>query len=350
MATTSKQERSAGSVPPMKRRARQDRLPKLGRRRTDRSRAVLPIRLTGAVPPHPLVDDNLAKVPAWNGATNFSFGTCGPVTIANAIIATWAYLQDAVVAVTDDAIYDFYARSGNPDFDPDTGAGDNGVDMTVMMAELVRNGIDVTMPGGPVKRVRALCFGTVDAGLYDDLHATTSIFGGFAGGSDLDVAQQSQPDLWDYSPSPAWGGHATWMGAYTSAIGTHARDIDLITWMTRCGTTPSFISHQLGEAYAIVFQPLWDHPAFAEGVDRYGLVADFEAVTGRPWTGPDPGPAPEPPPPPPGAGPDALTRAYLGNPDMLRWARARHVGRKPGSNRWAADQFLALRKAEGVGS
>jgi len=327
------------TTPPVRRRP-------TGLRRTDKARAVVSLPLTGVLPAYPLVADNLARVPAWCGRTNLRFGTCGPCMSANSAIQAWSYLLSLDVAVGDDAVYDLYRRSGNPGFDPATGAGDDGVDMTVMLAELVWGGITITRATGQSETVRPLLFARVPFPPYENLHALTAIFGGAALAVDLDAAQESQTDagLWDYvAGSPAWGGHAVWGGAYTSAADPHARDESLITWMHQCGTTSWFLNHQLSEVYVIVWPALWDHPAFTAGVDRPALVADFEAVTGRAWTGPDPGG----PPPDPAGGMDAATRAFLTDPVMRTWAGLRHTNPRNG-NQYAANQYNLLRHEEGL--
>jgi hypothetical protein len=271
-------------------------VPKLGLRRRDRSRAVLPLTLTGAVPTHPATADYLDTVGVWNGETNFQFGTCGPVSVANSAISTWWWCLGQHVTVSDSAIFKLYKASGNPDFNPDTGEGDNGVEMTVMLSALLRQGLDITLPGGGVSTVKPICFAAAQfPGTYDDLHAVTSIFGGETLAADLDVAQQDQTDagLWDYmAGSDPWGGHAFHGGAYTSATGAHELDVSQITWKMRCGMTPGFINHQLAEVYVIVWEPTWEHDAFQQGVDQQAMAADFTAVTGRAWPGPAPAPSP----------------------------------------------------------
>lgn len=298
---------------------------RLGLRHRDRSRPLMAMPLTGAVPQHPLTVDHLAMVLAWNGQTNYWYGTCGPVYVYNSAIATWQYLLGQMISGTDEQVFDFYRRSGNPSFDPDAPPGpdgyvpgDDGVEMTVMLAELVRNGIEITHADGGTERIKPYCFGSVPVGTYEALHATTSIFGGLGMASDLDVAQQGQTDngLWEYVPRSApWGGHATLGGAYTSRLGPGLADIALITWMERVSTTQPFITHQLSEAFAVVWAPLWDHPDFQAGVDRAALAADFTAVTGRPWPGP--------PVPPPPSSPSSFDEAWAaGQPGGVQaWCR-----------------------------
>jgi hypothetical protein len=322
--------------------------PALGRRPTDPHRLARTIHLplTGAVPDHPLVTDHLAQVPLWNGETNFQWGTCGPVSVANSAIMTWKYLLGATISVPDADIFDLYRRSGNPTFNPATGAGDDGVDMTVMLAELVRGGLWITHTGGARELVKPLCFAMHQPGI-ETVHAVTSIFGGDIFGLDLDVAQQTQTNagVWDYVPgSAAWGGHAVFAGAYTSDATPHHVDESLISWLERVGTTDVFLNHQLPEAYIIVWPALWDHPAFQAGVDRAALAAAFTDCTGRPFPLPVPPPPPGPTPPPEPT-PPATTdgdRAYW---EVIRpWALTRHHGadatRAAAARTWAGTHGL----------
>jgi len=329
------------------------RSPKLGLRRTNKARPQVPITLTGVVPAHPATADHLDRVPTWNGDTNYNFGTCGPCSVANSAIMTWKYLAGVDISVTDQAIFDLYRASGNPDFDPATGAGDNGVDMTVMLSALVKQGLALTMPDGSVNVIKPLAYGQVQWPPYDDIHAVTAIFGGALGAFALDTSQQRQTDahVWDYAPSAPWGGHACFCGAYTSATAAHQVDESLITWMERCGTTASFLNHQLEELYAVVWPPLWDSPDFIAGVDRAALAADFTAITGRPFPVPVPPPTPPPgPTPPPAPVPDAALHAYLTDPQMDKWAKRWSPTTAPGSTGYAKQQYRNLQTSEGGGA
>lgn len=309
--------------------------PQLGRRPADpeRYRATIELPMTG-VPVHPVVADHLSGVPTWVLGQNYVFGTCGPVSVANHAKMTWKYLLGEDITVTDDAVFDLYRRSGNPDFDPATGAGDNGVDMTVMLSALVKYGIEITHANGDVELVKPLCFAKTGQSI-GTIRAVTAIFGGLLFGLDLQVAQQEQTEhgLWYFDLSPAWGGHATMAGRYTSDPDPNRADESLVTWGEVVGTTDVFLGSQLAETYVIVWKPLWDKPSFTDGVDRMVLAADYTAVTGRvfPWPA-TPTPAPAPP------DPDAALW------DALKpWALARHVS----GNRAAANTVRAWAKAKG---
>jgi len=277
------------------------RVPKLGRRHTDKTRPLVALDLTGVVPDHPATADHLSAVPTWNGDTNFNYGTCGPCDCANSIIACYKYLLGQDISVSDDAIFNLYRRSGNPNFDPATDADDNGVDMTVMLSALVKGGITITHPGGGTELVKPYLFGTVPLDV-PSFQATTAIMGGVTMASTLDVAQQNQTGNgnWDYvAGSGVWGGHATYGGLYLPQAGAHDLLAKLVTWQQPQGFTTGFYAHQVEQLFVIIWPPLWDHPAFQAGYDQPAMVAAFEAITHRKWTGPPPVPAPTPPPPGP---------------------------------------------------
>jgi hypothetical protein len=304
----------------------------LGRNPADPARLArtVKLRFTGTLPPHPISADHLTSVPRWMLGGNDRFGTCGPTYVANSAVLTWHWLKGEEITVPDDAIWDLYRRSGNPNFNPQTDADDNGVDMTVMLSALVKGGITITHANGTTETIKPLAFAQ-HATDIDTVRAVTSIFGHDGFGLDLDQAQQAQTDrgLWDYAPSGPWGGHAVLGGSYTSAAGAGQRDESVVTWAEVCGTTDSFLSHQLSEAYVIVWAPVWDHPAFQAGVDQAALAADYQAVTGRPFPAPAPVPPPPPPPPPPPV-PGTIridpADTALDHAIPTSWLHGRHIG------------------------
>lgn len=287
------------------------RLPALGMRRADPRRLArtVTLPLTAAAPAHPLSADHLAGISGWVLGGNDRYGTCGPVSVANSAVLTWHWLLGADITVSDAQIFDLYRRSGNPSFNPATGAGDNGVDMTVMLAELVRNGVGITHPDGTAEIVKPVCFASHPTD-PQTVQAVTSIFGFDLFGMDLKVAQQAQTaaGLWDYvARSSEWGGHATCGGAYTGSAAARTADEKLITWAQVVGTTDAFLTRQLQEGYVVVWPALWAHPAFQAGVDQAALAAAYTASTGRPF------PLPVTPPPvtPPSGNPDPALAAAM---------------------------------------
>lgn len=234
--------------------------------------------LTGIVPAHPVTADHFRKL-AFGLYANDRFGVCGPTSAANIVRLVTGGLLGKEIQPSQSDVFDLYRRSGNPNFDPTTGADDNGVDMQTMLEALLSGGIG-DGKGGNVKPV---AFAKVSAHNDQQIEAAVSIFGGVLWGVLLQTAQQSQssmrPPVWDYSPSPTWGGHAVLNGAYEAADGSVIEDV--ISWKMRVQTLPLFRQHQLQECWAVIWPWNLSHPAFQAGVNVTQLAVDYKALTGK---------------------------------------------------------------------
>lgn len=258
----------------------------LGRRSPKRAPAVkLSRALTGVIPTHPDKVDHFSTVSDWGMYGNDHFGVCGPTGVANQRKQITRYLSGAEVSPTQDDVFDLYRRSGNPGFDPATGADDNGVDLQTMCEALLSGGI-----GG----VKPIAFAQVDHTNLDEVRAAIAIFGSVLLGVDLELAQQTQTGngLWDYRRSSEWGGHAVLAGRYSSGPDRTA----VITWAEVVNVTDAFFAHQLDEVWAVIWPEHLGTVEFQQGVDLAGLAADYEALTGRPFPV-EPAPVPTPPAP-----------------------------------------------------
>lgn len=298
---------------------------KLGRRPPKNAPALrLSSFLTGVVPAAPPLADHFAKVPSWLLGENDRYGDCGPVSVANQRLLITSYLSQPQ-RVTQDNIFDLYRRSGNPGFDPATGADDNGVEMQTMLEATVAGGIGGT---------KALAFAKVDPTNEQEWQAAIAIFGSILLGVTLDTAQQAQTDagLWDYRQSPIWGGHAILGGRYKENLGDVGDRTGVITWAQVVDMTDPFIAHQMDETWVVVWPEHLGTKAFQEGIDLAALASAYEALTGRPF----PQVAP---PPPPAASPADVTLAA----SVRAWAFARHSG----ANRLAAQAVQVWLKAKG---
>ena len=260
---------------------------KLGRRPPSRKPA-LALRdiLTGVVPAHPATADHF-KTLAFGLYENDKYGDCGPTSVANLVRLVSGGLLGSEVQPSQDDVFDLYRRSGNPHFDPATGADDNGVDMQTMLEALLAGGIGDGRGG----KVKPVAFAKVDVSSDDQLSAAVSIFGGCLWGVDLQSAQQAQTDAhppkWDYHKTGEWGGHAIVSGAYEAGALE-----DVISWATRIQTTSAFRRHQLEEAWVVVWPWNLDHPGFQAGVDLTALPAAYKSLTGRDLPVPATPPAP----------------------------------------------------------
>lgn len=247
---------------------------RLGRRKPIPGRPLLRLGdiLTGVVPDHSPGVDHFSRVTDWGLYGNDRFGDCGPVSVANARKLTTTYLGRDEQSPGLNDVFTLYRASGNPNFNPQTGADDNGVIMADMLSAILKDGI-----GG----IRGVAYAAVDVSSLDEVRAAIDIFGFLLLGVDLQAAQQSQTNahLWDYRPSGEWGGHAVLAGTYTSAA--RGADISVITWAEVVGTTDAFWQHQVEEAYVLIWPEHFGSTAFREGVDLNALAAAFQALTGR---------------------------------------------------------------------
>ena len=267
---------------------------KLGKRVTDASRPQLRMgaHMRAAAYVRPAAVDYASRVDQWVLGANDQFGTCGPVSVANLALLVSTVLGEAPVRFTTEEVYDLYRRSGNPDFDPATGADDNGVDMTVLLSELVKGGIGF----GP-RNVRAIAYGQLNANDPEEMWSAAALFGGVLIGADLDQAQAEQfaaGVTWDHvSRSPDWGGHAMFAAPrYNDVAGTLADRTALVTWGKITDATDKFVRKHMPEAYAVIFPWHLRDRGFWTGLDLAGVAREFTALTGRPFPPVEPPPAP----------------------------------------------------------
>lgn len=280
---------------------------RLGRRPHDPARPVLRLApaLTGAVPAHPTRVDHVSKVTNWDMLGNDRYGDCGPAMVEHDRMLVAAYLAGAPTPPDVNAVYDLYRRSGNPNFPRD----DNGVVLADMLSQVAKGGIGGT---------KCLAYAQVDATDLDEVRAAIAIFGGLHLGVNLQTAQQSQTNAggpWDYQPSGVWGGHAVLAGLYTSDSVARHSDVSVVTWGTVLGTTDTFWTRQVTEAWVVIWPEHLSSVAFQQGVDLVTLAADYKALTGRDF------PTVTPPAPPSGDATDRVLAAAV-----RPWVDQRHVG------------------------
>lgn len=265
----------------------------LGRRPHDPARPVLRLSsYLAEAPTYPQAADYLSRIPAWDDYMNGQFGVCGPASVSHQRSQVSSYLTGRVHVPTHAEAFALYTLL-NPDFDPATGAGDNGVVMADMLSALLREGI-----GG----VRPLAYAAVDPDSFEEVHAAIALFGSVLCGLDLDIAQDEQFDAgapWDYARrSRSWGGHAVMAGAYTGQTELGTTDISVVTWGQVQACTDEFFARQLAEAWVVIWPEALGNRQFLDGVDLARLAADYEQLTGRPFpslTPPTAPPAPDAP-------------------------------------------------------
>jgi hypothetical protein len=288
----------------------------------------------GRVPDHQVAADHMTGVtPGLDG--NDRYGDCGPTSVDNHNRITTKFEAGTQIDATLEQVFDLYRASGNPNFNPDTDADDNGVAMDVMLDALRKHGL---------AGKKILGYGRLADTSDASIMAAIDLFGAVLFAVTLQNAQQDAT-VWDYQPTPVWGGHAIAAAAYNAAAGS----IDVFSWAERHPTTAAFRKNQLDE----VWVPLWPEvvasDTFAQHIAVAELAADFEALTGATFPvsptpvppAPTPTPAPVGPTPPPVVDPAVV--AF--HDAVLTWSRARHW---PGSNRKAAEAASAMFKALGL--
>jgi hypothetical protein len=166
--------------------------------------------------------------------------------------------------------------------------------------------------GGP-DGVKALGFASVDYTNADEVKAAIAIFGSLWTGfnvQDANMAQFDRKQPWDYvKGSPIDGGHSVVTGGYGAGTGVLAGDEKFITWAEETSFTDSFWSHEMEEAWVVIWPEMMDDSNFLAGVDLAAFAAAYKAITGKtfpavvpPAPAPTPTPAPIPDPPKPPAG------------------------------------------------
>lgn len=242
---------------------------KLGRRAPSNKPALHLGAVLRQVPDHPLAVDHLAAVTNWRMLGNNRWGDCGPVSVANSRALVTKTLAGRESYPGLNSVIDLYRRSGNPDFDPRTGTGDNGVDMQTMLGAVAHGGI---------AGHKAVAFAKVNIADLDEVKAAIAIFGFVLLGVDLQQAQ-ARGDVWDDVPgSPDWGGHAI-LGANYSADSRD--DVGGISWAKPVELTDAFWAHRVAEAWAVIWPEALSTQQFEQGIDTAALAGAYQAITGR---------------------------------------------------------------------
>ena len=252
--------------------------------------------LTGAIPTHPAVQDNLGSLPGWQMLGNDRVGDCVAVTWANFRRLVTAELAGKENYPSQEQVWALY-KTQNPNFDPNgttNGPGssaDGGMDIQTALEYLVQ-------VGGP-DGVKALAFAKVDHTNLEEVKAALSIFGGIWTGVNVLAANQEQfaaGHAWDYVPnSPVEGGHSVLSGGY---MGPSSSDVTFITWGAETGFTDAFWANQVEEAWVVIWPEHLGTAGFAVGVNLAALATAYGEITGSTFPVPVPTAAPLPVPTP----------------------------------------------------
>lgn len=271
--------------------------------------------------PHGKPDDQLlavgwaaGKIPAYEPAVdrissitigmdgNDQYGDCGPAACDNhRRIVSKTLLGDEQDA-TETQVLRLYSDSTQPPFNPITGANDVGVDMATLMDALKKKGLAGR---------KIVAYGRLKDTSDESVYAAIDLFGAVLFAVDLQQAQQDQSSavspVWDFVPSPDWGGHAVVAGGYNAKTGI----VTVGSWGMAVGTTRKFRAEQLAEVWVPIWPELLSDRRFVTSVDVQALAAEFQVLTGGVLPLPTPVPVPVPPVPAPPQPEDFLAAVDL---------------------------------------
>jgi len=268
--------------------------------------------LSGTVPAHPPTADHL-DISGWDMLGNDQYGDCVAVTWAN-YRRLMSRLAGAEKYPDLNAVIEFY-KTQNPNFPTD----DNGMDIQTALEHLVKN-------GGP-DGTKAVAFAKVDHTNPEEVKAAIAIFGAVWTGVYVQAAQMDQfrnGQPWDYvAGSQDDGGHSIITGGYDSD--GQGGDERFVTWAQETSFTDAFWSHQVEEAWVVIWPENWGTSQFTEGISPEALVTAFHELTGgtvQPPVQPTPTPPqPQPSPTPNPASPDTALAAAAHT-----WLEHHHIG------------------------
>lgn len=140
--------------------------------------------------------------------------------------------------------------------------------------------------GWPGSADKLLVFAEVRVAITP-IDQTVSEFHSGVFGVEIDTAQQYASSFWDAIPLSATnvlrGYHATAAGTY-DALYTFCK-----TWGYLARMTPSYVGGKMDGFYVLVWDFEWNSLSFERQTQ---LVTDYQALTGKTWTGPAPVPPP----------------------------------------------------------
>lgn len=302
--------------------------------------------LSGTVPPHPANEDYGSAFTGWQMLGNDEFGDCVAVTWANQRALVTTVLTGKTDYPNLTQVETFY-KTQNPGFPEE----DEGMDIQTALEDLVSK-------GGP-DGVKAVAFAKVDYTTAAELEAAHAIFGQvWYGINVLDVNQtefnNGQP--WDYvAGSPVDGGHSI------TGVGYTTTDWRFVTWAKETEWTEAFRTHQVEEAWVVIWPEHLGTREFETGIDVTALAAAYLAITGNTLPVPQPAPVPTPPTPAPQPVPTPVPTPPpvptpvppIVDPHVLtfynkakRWAHSEHG--LSSLNREAAEAARELFAAEGL--
>ena len=241
--------------------------------------------LTGALPTPPPHIEYGTDFTGWQMLGNDAAGDCVAVTWANQRALVTTALSHKTAYPTQSQVWAFY-RTQNPAFDPNGSASGNGPGSPADGGMDIQTALEYVVKKGGPDGVRPVAFAQVDYTNESELRSAHAIFGQVWYGINVLVANQnefSNGQAWDYvAGSPLDGGHSI------TGVGYDPSDYRFITWAAETEWTEAFRTHQVEEAWVVIWPEHFGATEFEQGMNLKQLAADYKAITGNTLVIPQP--------------------------------------------------------------
>ena len=206
-------------------------------------------------------------------------GDCVAVTWANQRALVTTALSQKTDYPTQAEVWTFY-KTQNPTFDPNGTAGTNGPGSPADGGMDIQTALEYLRNTGGPGGVKAVAFARVDFTNENELRSAHAIFGQVWYGINVLVANQtefSNGQAWDYvAGSPLDGGHSI------TGVGYDPTDYRFVTWAQETDWTEAFRTHQVEEAWVVIWPEHLGSREFEQGINLQQLAADYQTITGQP--------------------------------------------------------------------
>jgi len=179
-----------------------------------------------------------------------------------------------------------FHQTQNPNFNPNGSATSNGPGSPADGGMDIQTALEYAVNHGGPDDVKAVAFAAVDYTNETELRSAHAIFGQVCYGINVLIANQtefSNGQFWDYvAGSPLDGGHSI------TGIGYDPTDYRFVTWAQETEWTEAFRTHQVEEAWVVIWPEHLGTTEFEQGMNLKQLAADYQAITGNTLNLPQP--------------------------------------------------------------
>jgi hypothetical protein len=224
-------------------------------------RPVLMLRPAVELPAPPPEVHNLEKIADPDMLGNDKYGCCVAVAIENDRRVSRAAMGLPLNKMTAaQVVFNYFAMTGGPD---------SGLVAQLALEWVHRNGWGAD---------KLLCFARVNPTLTP-IRQTIAEFCSGLFCVEIDASEEYPANIWNADSSAYAGGHGVATGTYDQTYTT------VKTWGYLAHMTPLFVARKVGEFDVLVWDFQWNALTYARQTQ---LVTDYEALTGKSWTGPTP--------------------------------------------------------------